>query len=155
MAALLHRRAQPSLPYYVTHMWMATYDNGLATAYGPCKVTALAADRVPVEIVCRTDYPFNETIEIAVKPAARGGLPALASRSRLVQEAGDGGQRGRGPGEGRREGFVRVERTWKAGDTISLRFPMAVEVATGGQERSRRALRHGFLWAAALRAADR
>ena len=53
-AARISRRtvrcvAPPALnrvvPYYVTNMWMATYDNGLAaTCYGPCKVTALAAD---------------------------------------------------------------------------------------------------------------
>ena len=46
---------------------MATYDNGLAAAhYGPCKVSALVADRVPVELTCRTDYPFNEDIEVRV-----------------------------------------------------------------------------------------
>ena len=33
------------LPHYVTHMWMATYDNGLAAVhYGPCRVSALAGD---------------------------------------------------------------------------------------------------------------
>ena len=47
---------------------MATYDNGLvATHYGPCKVTALVADRVPLELACRTDYPFEDSIEINVK----------------------------------------------------------------------------------------
>ena len=64
------------VPNYVMHMWMATYDNGLAaTYYGPCKVSALAADRVPVEIVCRTDYPFNEVIEMSVKPAREATFP--------------------------------------------------------------------------------
>ena len=58
------------LPWYVTHMWMATYENGLAaTCYGPCKVRALVADGVPVEITCKTDYPFRETIEMSVQPA--------------------------------------------------------------------------------------
>ncbi len=55
---------------------MATYDNGLAaTCYGPCKVTALVADRVPVVIACKTDYPFNETIEISVQPAREAAFP--------------------------------------------------------------------------------
>ena len=57
-------------------MWMATRDNGLAAmCYGPCKVSALVADRVPVELVCKTDYPFNETIEIAVKPQREATFP--------------------------------------------------------------------------------
>jgi uncharacterized protein len=64
------------VPWYVTHMWMATYDNGLsATCYGPCKVSALVANRVPVVITCQTDYPFTETIELNVEPAKTAGFP--------------------------------------------------------------------------------
>ncbi len=120
------------LPNYVMHMWMATYDNGLAaTHYGPCKVSALAADRVPVEIVCRTDYPFNEVIEMRVRPArdARFPLllripgwcknPELSVNGSGVKAAPDA------------KGFVRVERLWKPGDAIRLRFPMSVSVKTG------------------------
>ena len=66
------------LPNYVMHMWMATGDNGLAAAhYGPCRVVALAADRVPVEIDCRTDYPFNETVDMVVTPARAAEFPLL------------------------------------------------------------------------------
>ena len=76
------------VPNYVMHMWMATYDNGLAaTYYGPCKVSALAADRVPVEIVCRTDYPFNEIDRYDREAGPGGDLPALVPHSRLVQES--------------------------------------------------------------------
>ncbi len=120
------------VPNYVTHMWMATYDNGLvATHYGPCKVTALAAGHVPVEIVCRTEYPFNEVIEMAVNPAREAAFPLsfripgwcknpeLSVNGSAVQAVPDA------------KGFVRVERLWKAGDAIHLRFPMSVSVQTG------------------------
>ena len=64
------------IPNYVIHMWMATADNGLAAVlYGPCRVSALAGDRVPVEIVCRTNYPFEETIRIEVVPARTARFP--------------------------------------------------------------------------------
>ena len=64
------------LPNYVMHLWMATYDNGLAAAdYGPCKVSALVADRVPVELACRTDYPFNDVIQMSVNPARDATFP--------------------------------------------------------------------------------
>jgi DUF1680 family protein len=64
------------LPNYVMHMWMATYDNGLAaTHYGPCKVSAMVADRVPVKITCSTDYPFNEIIDIVVAPQSETTFP--------------------------------------------------------------------------------
>ncbi len=123
------------LPNYVMHMWMATYDNGLAaTHYGPCKLSALAADRVPVEITCRTDYPFNEAIEIHVKPAREATFPLsfripgwckkpeLSVNDLALAATPDG------------RGFVRIQRSWKANDTVRLRFPMSVCVTTGRDE---------------------
>ena len=120
------------VPWYVTHMWMATYDNGLAaTCYGPCKVTALAADRVPVVITCKTDYPFNETIEMSVEPARAAtfpidfhipgwcAAPALTVNGAIVVA------------ERNARGFARVSRSWKAGDTVRLHFPMVASVRTG------------------------
>ncbi len=120
------------VPYYVTNMWMATYDNGLAaTCYGPCKVTALVADRVPVEIICKTDYPFNETIDISVKLGKESVFPLLfhipgwcvnpelsvnGSTIKTVQDA---------------KGFMCVSRKWKTGDIIRLHFPMTAVVKKG------------------------
>jgi len=120
------------VPNYVMHMWMATYDNGLvAVHYGPCKVSALAASRVPVKIVCQTDYPFNDVINMVVNPAREARFPLsfripgwckapdLTVNGSAVHTATDA------------KGFVRVERLWKSGDTVRLRFPMSVSVKTG------------------------
>jgi DUF1680 family protein len=120
------------LPNYVMHMWMATCDNGLAaTHYGPCKVSALVADRVPVELACRTDYPFNDVIEMSVKPARDATFP-LSFRIPGWCKSAELSVNGSGvktvPDA---KGFVRVERLWKAGDTLRLRFPMSVSVKTG------------------------
>jgi DUF1680 family protein len=120
------------LPNYVTHMWMATYDNGLAaTFYGPCKVSALVADRVPLELTCETDYPFDEAIEIAIKPAHPATFPLsfripgwCENPSLAVNGTALKATLGA-------HGFVRVERRWKSGDKISLRFPMSARVTTG------------------------
>ena len=120
------------VPYYVTHMWMATRDNGLAaTCYGPCKVTALAANRVPVEITCKTDYPFNETIEMSVKPAKKAAFPIFfhipgwcakpelsVNGSAVKIKTND-------------KGFVCVSRSWKPGDAVRLHFPMQAVVQKG------------------------
>jgi hypothetical protein len=120
------------VPWFVTHMWMATYDNGLAaTCYGPCKVTAMAGDRVQVTIVCKTDYPFNESIELIVLPARKTKFPldlhipgwctapSLTVNGKAV--AADRSNRG----------FVRLSRNWKAGDTVRLRLPMTASVQQG------------------------
>jgi uncharacterized protein len=120
------------VPYYVTNMWMATYDNGLAaTCYGPCKVTALAADRVPVEITCKTDYPFNETIEMSVNPTKKATFPLLLhipgwceKPELIVNGTAVAAERDS-------KGFTRIVRTWKPGDVVRLRFPMKAIVTTG------------------------
>jgi hypothetical protein len=125
------------VPNYVMHMWMATYDNGLAaTHYGPCKVKALVADRIPAEIVCRTDYPFNETIEMIVTPRQTAAfplslrIPAWCQAPRLqlndtaIEPVPDA------------NGFVRLERTWEPGDRIRLRMPMSPSLAKGHDENS-------------------
>ena len=111
---------------------MATYDNGLAfTAYGPCKVSALAGDGVPVELTCHTDYPFNETIEIAVKPQRAAEFPLLLRVPGWCKKPAMAINGAAVEAKGEEKGFVRIRRSWKEGDTISLRFPMSVEVAAG------------------------
>lgn len=120
------------IPNYVMHMWMATYDNGLAaTYYGPCKVSALVGDRVPIELVCKTEYPFSDSIEVSVRPDREVSFPLsfripgwctnpqLSVNGSVIKDASDS------------RGFVRLERLWKPGDTIRLRLPMAVHVQTG------------------------
>ncbi|MBS1853549.1 MAG: glycoside hydrolase family 127 protein [Acidobacteria bacterium] len=120
------------LPNYVMHMWMATYDNGLAAMlYGPGKVSALVADRVPVELTSRTHYPFGESIEIDVQLARETAFPlsfripgwcknpSLMVNGTVLKTAADA------------NGFVRVERRWKSGDTVRLQFPMVARVVTG------------------------
>jgi uncharacterized protein len=120
------------LPNYVINMWMATRDNGLAaTCYGPCKVSALVADHVPVELVCKTDYPFNETIEITVKPQREATFPISLRIPGWCSYPGlavNGADMDASPDA---NGFVQVERLWKPNDKISLRFLMFPRVATG------------------------
>ena len=120
------------VPNYVMHLWMATYDNGLAaTHYGPCTVSATVADHVPVEIVCRSDYPFNDVIAMSVKPARAATFPlafripgwcknpTLSVNGTALEAVPDA------------KGFVRVERSWMPGDAIRLRLPMSASVQTG------------------------
>ena len=118
------------VPEYVQAMWMTTADGGVAAAlYGPCTFeTELAGGRFAAEE--RTDYPFGETVEIAVTAAPGGKFP-LAVRvpgwCGARAEISVNGEPAKGLDAA---GFVRLERTWKAGDAVRLRFPMAVRVET-------------------------
>ena len=120
------------VPWFVTHLWMATPDNGLAAAcYGPAKVTARVADGVPVTITCRTDYPFGDTLDFAVEPARETTFPldlhlpawcptpALSVNGTAVAI------------ERNTRGFARLTRTWKSGDSLRLRLPMTARVESG------------------------
>jgi uncharacterized protein len=120
------------LPNYVMHMWMATYDNGLAaTHYGPSKVSALVAGGVPVKLETRTQYPFSDIIEVTVNPERAATFPLsfripgwcpnpqLRVNGRVTKVS---------PGA---KGFARIERLWKPGDTVRLRLPMSVKIDTG------------------------
>jgi uncharacterized protein len=120
------------LPNYVAHMWMATCDNGLAaTHYGPCTVSALVAERVPVNLTCRTEYPFRESIEITVHSARPVcfplwvRIPGWCENPRLTV---NGSGVNATPGT---NGFLGLRRTWEPNDTLRLHFPMSARVTVG------------------------
>ena len=120
------------VPDYIAQMWKATNDNGLAaTCYGPCRVSALVADHVPVTIECKTDYPFNEVIEMSLdleKPTTFPlcfHIPGWCKAPKIkVNDTPCEIQKNE-------KGFLRVERQWQKGDAIQLRFPMTTVVQTG------------------------
>ncbi len=120
------------VPWYVTHMWMATYDNGLAaTCYGPCKVSALVGKRIPVVLTCKTEYPFNDSIEITVQPERKTAFPLsfrIPGWCQAPKLEVNGSAIALKPTS---SGFVRVQRTWRPGDTVRLHLPMTATVQTG------------------------
>jgi hypothetical protein len=120
------------VPNYIIHMWMATYDNGLAaTLYGPSTVSALAGARVAVKMTTTTDYPFGEVIRIKVAPEKAVEfplyvrIPGWCQRTRIAVNGGvvkttpDG------------KGFVKIARRWTKGDAVELTFPMAPRLVRG------------------------
>ncbi len=120
------------VPNYVTHMWMASSDRGLAaTLYGPCTVSAKAGPNVPVRLTCQTAYPFEDTIRVTVTPEQSVSfplyfrIPGWCAKPRI---AVNGGSVEAAPDA---KGFVRIHRQWAQGDTIALTFPMSVEVTRG------------------------
>jgi uncharacterized protein len=123
-----------SLPAYIANMWMTTADGGLAaTLYGPCAVHATAGDGVEVRITTDTEYPFNESIRMTIAPDRRARFP-LYLRIPAWCQAPVVRVNGRAvraePAEGR-SGFVRIARTWRAGDVLTLTLPMSVSVERG------------------------
>ena len=118
------------IPDFVQHAWMATPDGGLAaTLYMPCAVTAVAGG-VKTAVRETTDYPFGETIRLEIAPERPAEFPLLV---RLPDWCGAPSVKVNGEAvpTTAEKGFVRIARTWKAGDAVELAFPMKPVVTTG------------------------
>lgn len=114
-------------PYYAEEMWAATADRGLATLlYQGSSVTAKVGDGATVTIVETTDYPFSDTVTLRVKGTARfplylrvprwSGVPELTVNGRKLAAAAEPST------------WLRVERAWADGDSLTVRFPMTIKV---------------------------
>jgi hypothetical protein len=112
-------------------MWMATPDHGLAaTMYGPCTVTT-AVQESPVTINVDTAYPFEDLIRMTINPTHSIRFPlylripnwcskaTVEISGKPIEAVPD------------KNGFVKLERTWSAGDKVSLSLPMNVRISNG------------------------
>ena len=118
-------------PKFVASLWMATPDNGLAAiAYGPNQVKTVVGKGVPVEITEDTGYPFLGVVRLVVNPskttafALRLRIPGWAKGATLTVN-------GRAQTAVHPDEFHAVQRTWKKGDVVLIRFPLPVEVSAG------------------------
>jgi hypothetical protein len=109
-------------PKFAAHLWMRSGGDGIAAvAYAPSSAR-FEVRGTTVRISCETDYPFRETIQLAVtteKPARfplKLRIPAWAEGATLCI---GGAEKKLKPGS-----FHTVEREWNGTTGISLRFPM-------------------------------
>ena len=127
------------LPGYVQWMWMKPAVGGLAaTLYAP---NTLETDvgGTTVKIETKTDYPFNETLEMSVttaKPAKfplRLRIPEWCVNPSVAVNGEAFATSGQSPTatlpvDG--DSFAVIDREWKTGDVVSLRLPMLPKVET-------------------------
>ena len=114
-------------PKYAQSLWMASSDGGLvAISYAPCRVQALAGNKVPVSVIVNTLYPFNETVSMEVNPEKSTRFPI---RLRIpswcihpeIQVNGEPVESV--PGE-----YVVIDRKWNQGDRITLNLSAPIQV---------------------------
>jgi DUF1680 family protein len=117
-------------PKFAASLWMATHESGLAAvAYAPSRVDARVRGDVEVAILEDTDYPFRDTVRLTVYPASpvrfrlQVRIPAWAQGATVTVQGTQ--EANVMPGS-----FHILEREWKYGDVVELRFPMALR-ATG------------------------
>jgi hypothetical protein len=118
-------------PYYAEELWLATADRGLcASLYAASDVSAKVANGTTVSVAEDTDYPFGDTVNLKLalprplrfplylrvprwcrQPAVRVNGEAVAADARPLT-------------------YVVLDRTWKDGDAVAVRFPRTLGVRT-------------------------
>ncbi len=133
-------------PYFTEHLWLATPGNGLCAAmYAPCEVTAKVGDGTQVKIQENTQYPFGDTIEMALstpKPvrfALSLRVPGWCQGAEVKLNGVSAGP----PVSGGR--FAVIERLWSDGDRLSLRLPMRVTLTTWAKNKNAVSVHRGPL----------
>ncbi|MGP8238785.1 MAG: beta-L-arabinofuranosidase domain-containing protein [Limisphaerales bacterium] len=120
------------IPNYVMFMWMATEDKGIAAAlYGPATLRASVAGGVQTVVESETAYPFEDSVRLTLQPERAAAFPLYLRvpgwcSSAEIKVNGQRINLDRATGS-----FLKIVRTWRAGDKVTLRFPMAARVATG------------------------
>jgi hypothetical protein len=128
-------------PHLAHHLWYGTADGGLAAVlFAPSSVTATVSDAREVSIEQHTDYPFDSDVRFLVRTAEPVNFPLYvripgwaSSYALCVNEAAvDPGapRSGAVASAPEREGLVCIRRVWKDGDSVLVRFPMAVRVSS-------------------------
>ncbi|MDR0566488.1 MAG: glycoside hydrolase family 127 protein [Prevotellaceae bacterium] len=143
-----HNHAQ-GWPYYAENLWMATPDNGLLAAlYAESTVTARVGNGEAVCLEQATRYPFEETVRIVVREANRATFPLYlripewcAEASAKVTSANGHTESVTAPASR----YLRMERTWMAGDVVELTLPMHLSLDTWKQNGSSVSLSYGPL----------
>lgn len=124
--------------------WMATQDNGLAALlFTEGTVKAKVAHGEEVSISSVTKYPFEDTVQMKVstKSAVEFPLYVLIPEWAAGATVKAGGETAKGvPGK-----YVRLERTWSNGDTVTIKLPMKPQVQVWDQMKNSASVNYGPL----------
>jgi len=123
-------------PYFAEHLFMATGGNGLAaTLYASCTVDARVGSGRDITITESSDYPFSDTIIFMLSSKHKVEFPfylrvpgwcrepRVAVNGKQLPIAHDG------------QGWIRIDRRWKDGDSVTLTLPMRLAVKVWEKDR--------------------
>jgi hypothetical protein len=116
-------------PKLITHMWMATHDQGLAAVvYGPNQVNAKVADGENVTITQQTSYPFDDIIQMTVNVDKPTQFPLYLRIPGWAEGAWIAGKdKLHRPDAG---SYFCMNKTWKNGDTVQIYLPLNIRTET-------------------------
>jgi len=118
-------------PYFCDETWLATWDNGLcASLYAPTTVRARVGGGATVSVTETTDYPFSDTVELAIMATNSATFPLYM---RVPQWCSNSWIQINGQtvtSNSQPSSYLCVERSWANGDQVVLHFPRQITVRT-------------------------
>ena len=118
-------------PYFTENLWMATPDNGLAAViYAANNVKAKVGNGMEVCITLKSNYPFEEKLFFTIDSVRDVEFPlyfripnwcqsaSMLLNNEIIDVRIEAGK------------YVRIERTWKNGDVVTLTLPKELKVRT-------------------------
>ncbi|AMR30796.1 hypothetical protein A0256_04840 [Mucilaginibacter sp. PAMC 26640] len=132
--------------YYAENSWMATPDNGLAAQfYTEGQVNAKVGNGTMVNITETTRYPFSDQINFKVSASKSDEFPlylripawctgaAVSVNGMPVNITHTSGN------------YIRLSKTWKNGDLITLHLPMKIVVREWAKNKNSVSVNYGPL----------
>ena len=133
-------------PFFAESLWHATPGNGLAAVfYSACTVRAKVGDGTEVTLTETTPYPFDGKVDLTLdcaKPVAFPlylRVPGWCGNPRVAVNGKELAQ------QGRALSYVRIDRTWRKGDKVSLLLPMEVTVKRWEKQQNSASVNRGPL----------
>ena len=118
-------------PYYCEHLWFATPDNGACAAlYCANSVTLKVADGIDVTIKEETHYPFEEQIRFTVATPKTVRFPLYLLVPKWCQAPAVSINNEKAAVSAKPGQYIRIERRWGDGDTVTLDLPMNINIRT-------------------------
>ena len=117
------------IPIGVQYKWMSDAEGAVAVLYGPDEADVETAGG-KVRFATKTDYPFDETVEISVSPE-RTAEWTLKLRVPAWCSAAEASVNGERVNLSPVRGFASVRRIWRMGDCVRLRLPMTPRFTCG------------------------
>jgi hypothetical protein len=132
--------------YYAENSWMATPDNGLAAQfYTARQVDAKVGNGMRVTIAETTRYPFQDQVSFTIKTAGAVAFPLYLRipawcAAATVKVNGVPVKVASATG-----GYIRIAKTWKSGDVVTLRLPMQINLRKWAKNKNSVSVNYGPL----------
>ena len=118
-------------PYYIRHLILATPDNGAAAVvYSACTADITVGNGERIRLVESGNYPFEERVEFTVECDGEATFPLYLRIPTWCDAASVAINGRRAAGECTPGRYVRIARTWRNGDRVTLDLPMEVSQRT-------------------------